>query len=183
MGYCGRVGVSCHAFSGLQATPPLLNMYVNERALRSTLDPVLRGEVTGPDWRAIAALIAASGYLFLSPGEACSNQCNNPDVPNLHASRLQDLCAACRSAPAGVLPGAIDMYLLAGLYRRNSKVYAKVRRASFVFFADCHPWLKSRWLTVCTRAVCRMTSNLADSWQPVVLERCTGRTSGRRMAA
>lgn len=126
---------------------------MNGRALRSTLDPVLRGEVTGPDWRAIAALVAASGYLFLSPGEACSNQRNNPDVPNLHASRLQDLCAACRSAPAGVLPGAIDMYLLAGLYRRNSKVYAKVRRASFAYFCRLPP-MAQKLMADCLDASC-----------------------------
>ncbi len=36
--------------------------------LRSTLDPVLRGEQTGPDWRTLALLGAIAAYLILPPG-------------------------------------------------------------------------------------------------------------------
>jgi hypothetical protein len=36
---------------------------------RSTLDPVLRGEVKGLDWKALALLAVAGLYLFATPGE------------------------------------------------------------------------------------------------------------------
>lgn len=37
---------------------------------RSTLDPVLRGEVRGVDWKAVLLLAAAGLYMFATPG-AC----------------------------------------------------------------------------------------------------------------
>lgn len=49
------------------ATPCML-MKCGDVVHRSTLDPVLRGEVTGTDWRAVVALALASAYFFVPPG-------------------------------------------------------------------------------------------------------------------
>lgn len=47
---------------------PCSLMKCGDVVYRSTLDPVLRKELMGPDWRALALLAAAAGYLFLPPG-------------------------------------------------------------------------------------------------------------------
>jgi drug/metabolite transporter (DMT)-like permease len=39
----------------------------------STLDPVLRKEVAGPDWKLFALLASVGTYMFLTPGGG-SNQ-------------------------------------------------------------------------------------------------------------
>lgn len=48
---------------------------------RSTLDPVLRGEVHGLDWKAIAVFATASLYFFATPGALCT--CGDPPLPCL----------------------------------------------------------------------------------------------------
>eukprot|EP00775_Hariotina_reticulata_P000983 gene983-1310_t len=59
---------------------------------RSTLDPVLRKEVHGLDWRVFPAAAAVLFYMFATPG---------------------------------VLPGAIDYYVLAELQRRKATPISK----------------------------------------------------------
>lgn len=49
------------------ATPCML-MRCGDVVHRSTLDPVLRGEVQGIDWRALLVLAMAGAYLFVPPG-------------------------------------------------------------------------------------------------------------------
>lgn len=41
----------------------------------STLDPVLRGEQTGPDWRTFLLLATVGAYLFLPPGVCMAHAC------------------------------------------------------------------------------------------------------------
>lgn len=51
-----------------QVALPCSMMKCGDIIHRSTLDPVLRGEVTGPDWRTFTLLAAVSAYLFVPPG-------------------------------------------------------------------------------------------------------------------
>ncbi|KAG1678257.1 hypothetical protein FOA52_013877 [Chlamydomonas sp. UWO 241] len=47
---------------------PCSTMNCGDQIYRSTLDPVLRGEQTGPDWRTFLLLATVGAYLFLPPG-------------------------------------------------------------------------------------------------------------------
>jgi len=54
-------------------------------AFRSTLDPVLRKEVTGVDWKAFALLGAIATYLFITPGGCGRRARGGPGAPRVRS--------------------------------------------------------------------------------------------------
>ena len=105
----------------------------------STLDPVLRGE-SGHDWRAYAVLGVASLYLFVPPGRVPMQahpgdwwgwpQGGRGAAHSLGVSTVV-ICNYNRilhpAFSSGILPGAIDYYILSKL---RGHVYSKVPSVS-----------------------------------------------------
>jgi hypothetical protein len=77
----------------------LLSTALSPPLPRSTLDPVLRREQTGLDWRGIALLAVAGLYLTITPGAALQHPARSAPCALRPASSLAELAA-------GLCPGS-----------------------------------------------------------------------------
>jgi hypothetical protein len=95
---------------------------------RSTLDPVLRKEVHGLDWKGLALLATAALYMFATPGAlvgvgGCASACADR---RSDACSLTPGCLPRHTQQPGVLPGALDYYVSAPLQRSKGRIISKV---------------------------------------------------------